>query len=312
MHCLGKRFILILLFVMLYAPVFSSEIVDRIIAVVNNDIITLAELNTALKPFLEKLETQGFPDEKKKQITYQLKQDMLSRLIDRKLTDQEAQRYNITISNQEVDAAIEKFKQAQSLTQEDLETALKHDGIDFAEYRERIKKELLRPKLINYTVKSKIIITDEDIKNYYDNHRTEFQGVQKYHLRNIIHDNKALMDELKIKLDNNESFTDLAAKYSQGKNAAQGGDLGEFGMDSLSDQIKESLKGLNVGDHTNVIPTDQGFLIFFVENLTTTEGKTFEQASAQIMEILYNQEAEKKFNAWLETLKKNAHIKNLL
>ena len=205
-----------------------AEVVDRIVAIVNDDIITLSELDSAIQPFLVKLNAENYPPEKKKKIAFKLRNDILERMIERKLTDQEVRRYNIRVSESEIDQSIERFKKAQSITHEELLAALEQDGLTYEDYRDRMRKELVRPKLINRTIKSKVIVTDEEIKAYYDENSKDFQGTSKYHLKNIIHKDKALMDELLMKLDNNESFTALAKSYSKGGNAAQGGELGKF------------------------------------------------------------------------------------
>ncbi|THB75341.1 MAG: parvulin peptidyl-prolyl isomerase [Desulfobacteraceae bacterium] len=289
-----------------------AEVVDRIVAIVNDDIITLSELDSAIQPFLVKLNAENYPPEKKKKIAFKLRNDILERMIERKLTDQEVRRYNIRVSESEIDQSIERFKKAQSITHEELLAALEQDGLTYEDYRDRMRKELVRPKLINRTIKSKVIVTDEEIKAYYDENSKDFQGTSKYHLKNIIHKDKALMDELLMKLDNNESFTALAKSYSKGGNAAQGGELGKFGLDAMSEQIQKSLDGLEKGQHTRVVSTDQGYQIFYIEDIIVDGALTYEEAAQKILEILYNKEAEKKFSTWLETLKKNAHIKTML
>ncbi len=108
-------------------PIFAQsddvKLIDRIVAIVNNDIITLVELNTAMQPYLVKLETSDYGPDKKKEIRYQLTRDMINRMVERKITDQEARRLRITVSDKEVDAAIEKLKESQLMSQEELEKA---------------------------------------------------------------------------------------------------------------------------------------------------------------------------------------------
>ncbi|MBF0113090.1 MAG: SurA N-terminal domain-containing protein, partial [Desulfamplus sp.] len=120
---------------------YELKLIDRIVAIVNNDVITLLELKDALAPYVAKVEESDYTSDKKKEIVNQLTQDMLSRMIERKLTDQEAKRVKITVSDREVDEAIERLKQSQLMSQDDLEKALKDDGLSFLEYREKIREE---------------------------------------------------------------------------------------------------------------------------------------------------------------------------
>ncbi|MBF0233742.1 MAG: SurA N-terminal domain-containing protein [Desulfamplus sp.] len=301
-----------------------AELIDRIIATVNNDIITLVELNNALRPYVEKVDASDYTPQKKRDILTKLTGDMLSRMIERKLTDQEAKRIKITVSDKEVDSAIEGLKQSQLMSQDDLEKALKDDGLTFAEYREKIREEILRPKLINYSIKSKVIITDSDIKAYYENHPDEFAGRQKYYLRNILlasedstpdiakKEQKKLADEIKMRLDAGEDFKTLARSESQAPNASEGGDLGLFERETLSDRIRKAIEPLKAGEHTDVILTDQGYQIFYVQEIQNQTLTSLDEVKESISKKLYDNIVEIKFREWLDALKEKSHIKIML
>lgn len=308
---------------MIATPV-QAELIDRIVAVVNNDVITLVDLNSALKPYLQKIESSDYTPQKKKEILYQLTGDMLNRMVERKLTDQEAKRVRITVSDKEVDSAIQRVKEAQLMSQEDLEKAIKDDGLTFAEYREKIREEILRPKLINYSIKSKVVITDSDIKSYYESHKEEFAGKKRYYLRNILLTSGEFLSDitkgeqmkkaqqLKARLDAGEDFQTLARAESQGPNASEGGDLGLFEWETLSDTIKNAIQPLKIGDHTDVISTDQGYQLFYVQDIQSKELIPQDEVSESISKTLYNNIVETKFREWLNTLKEKSHIKIML
>jgi len=300
-----------------------ADVVDRIVAVVNNDIITQLDLNKATLPYMKKIEAAGYPDDKKQAIVYKLKLDMLNRMIERKLADQEAKRLHLSVSDQEVDRAIENLKQNQLMTQEDLEKALEQDGLTLKEYRENMRQEILRPKLINFSVKSKVIVTDQDVKKYYEKNTTEFSGTKRYHLYNILikEDPYALTDKnkkldliesIKTKLDTGEDFKNLSKEYSEAPNASQSGDLGFFDLETFSQQLQDAISKLNTGEYTQVINTSQGYQLFFIEEIQETGGKTLEQATKEISEKLYNEIAEKKFRSWIESLQEKSYIKIML
>ena len=216
----------------------SGEIVDRIVAVVNDDVITLTELNALIKPYVEKIRTLGYAPDKEKALIFKVRDSMLQRLIDEKIEDQEIKRAKIEISDQQIDQAIERIKQTNYYTDEDLRAGLAKDGMTMKEYRDRIKEQILRARLVDLNVKSKVVITKEDIKAYYKKHLDKYGGKQKYHLRNIIMkvpdfadskkrlEIKAKMDEIFEKLKAGQSFEDLAKKYSESSAASDGGDLG--------------------------------------------------------------------------------------
>ncbi|MBI9088214.1 MAG: SurA N-terminal domain-containing protein [Desulfobacterium sp.] len=307
---LGLAFICMFLFTL--PATGTAEVVDRIVAIVNDDIITLIELNKAILPYVQKVESAGYSEEKKAKILFKLRSDMLSRMVDRKLTDQEVGKLRLTVTDKEVDGAIERLKQAQMMTQEDLIKALEQDGIDFAEYREKIRQEILRPKLINYSVKSKVIVTDGDISDYYEAHAVDYAGVKEYHLFNILVTQEHLLDTLRTRLADGDDFKALAREFSEAPNAGDGGDLGVFRMETLSDQLKAVIAGLEQGEHTDVIPTDQGFQIFFLESLLAPQGQTLDQVKDEISKKLYDEIVEEKFGSWLDSLRENSYIKTML
>jgi peptidyl-prolyl cis-trans isomerase SurA len=290
----------------------AAEVIDRVVAIVNNDIVTLVQLNRETAPYIKNLESSGYSDEKKKEAIKEINNKILAALVDRSLTQQEAKKYQIKISDQEVDNALENVKDDRSLSQEEFEAALLKEGFTLKEYRENVEKQILQSRLINRAVKSKVIITDSDIKKYYDANVQKYSGKKKYHLRNILMNNEQKIREIKTKLDVQENFVVLAKKYSTSPNASDGGDLGVFDISNFSESIKESISKLNKGDYSNVISTAQGFQIFYVEDIVLAGNKTFEQASVEIREVLYNEQAKKKFETWLESLKKKAHIKIML
>ncbi|MEX1297470.1 MAG: peptidylprolyl isomerase, partial [Desulfotignum sp.] len=95
-------------------------------------------------------------------------------------------------------------------------------------------------------------------------------------------------------------------------NAAEGGDLGVFDIQTFSDSIKAAVKQLEKGEYSRMISTNQGFQIIYVEDILETGGKTLEEAGKEIQDELYREQAEEKFARWIESLKNNAHIKIML
>jgi len=290
----------------------SADVIDRIVAIVDDDIVTLVQLSKETSPYIKNIESSGYPDEKKKEMVQAINKKILTALIDQSLTRQEAKKYQINVSDTEINTAVENVKKAKSLSQEDLEKALGQEGISLKEYRENIKKQILQSKLINYSVKSKVIITESDIKKRYESNAEKYSGKKKYHLRNILMANEDKMKEIKKKLDKNKGFALLAREYSIASNASDGGDLGTFDIHNFSESIKDSISKLNKGGFTDVISTAQGFQIFYIEDIVLEGVKTLQQAYDEIHEILYREQVDKKFKTWLESLKKKAHIKIML
>jgi len=300
--------------------VWAEEIVDRIVAVVNNEVITYLELQQEIRPYQEQIKTRGYDEDEEREMLFKLREEMIYRLIDDKLADQEIKKNKITISDAEVDASIERLKEARMWSDEDLRMALESEGMTLQGLRQTMKSQALRNRLVGQEVSSKIVITQEEVRAYYDRQAAAYQGDLLYHLRNIIIKiaseeeggraaSRTKMEMVLQRLADGESFESLAQKYSESYLAPKGGDLGKIRYDDFSPQIKTALEGLGPGDHTGFLDTDQGFQIFFVEEVAMEGGRSFEEASPEIEEKLYNDAVDKKYAEWLEDLKTQAHIK---
>jgi peptidyl-prolyl cis-trans isomerase SurA len=227
----------------------------------------------------------------------------------------------LAVSDEDVDFAMERVKEKNFYSDADFRKALAAEGLSLEEYRKNMKEQILRSRLVNREVKSKIIVTEQDVKAYYEARSEEYGREQEYHLRNIImrlpqqasaaekRDVLKRMAGVLEKLNNGEPFESLARQYSESNQAAEGGDLGFFKLEALSPQIQETLKGLGAGDFTSVLETDQGFQIFYVQEIRVIPGKPLAEVSAVIQEKLYADIVEKKFKQWLEELRKRSHVK---
>ncbi|WP_319404705.1 SurA N-terminal domain-containing protein [uncultured Desulfosarcina sp.] len=299
----------------------ASEVLDRIVAVVNEDIILLSELRERMEPYAQRIRQQGFDLDKERQMIFKVREEMLNRLVDEKLTDQEIKRNDIQVDDAEIDSTIERIKAANTFTDEDLRRFLEQDQMTMEQYREKIREQVLRTRLVNYQVKSKIVITEEEIRAYYDSHPEVYGGKLRYHLRNILMrvpdfstdaEKQALreqMQQIQSQIEAGKSFADLARTYSQSPAAADGGDIGEFAKETLSPQIQAALDGLAPGKATAILDTDQGFQLFYVEAVNRTEGKSLENVREEIHQKLYAEVVDKKFLTWLEDLRSRSSIK---
>jgi peptidyl-prolyl cis-trans isomerase SurA len=300
-----------------------GEIVDRIVAIVNDDIILASDMDQILKPLEASLKNQGYAFADRRRILDSKHGQVLEQLIYDKLTDQQVQRHNLKVSDTELDATIVKIRDANKLSEQELRRALELDGMTFDVYKKEIRDKILRTRLVNREVKSKIVVTDEDIKNYYSTHRDQYAGSTKYDLRHILlkvppqadqaekERIKEQIDLLQKRLQAGEPFDKLAGLFSQAPTASQGGRLGIFGTQLLTEEIRHALKGLDAKQYSPVVETDQGYQIFYVDHIISTGGQTLEQARAEIHDKLFAEVVDTKFNTWIEDLRKRSHIQIL-
>jgi peptidyl-prolyl cis-trans isomerase SurA len=299
----------------------AAEVIDRIVAVVNEDIILFSELKERLEPYAQRIRQQGLDHDKERRMLFKVHEEMLNRLVEEKLTDQEIQRNDIKVDEAEIDSTIERIKATNSFTDEDLRRFLEQEKMTMEQYREQIREQVLRTRLVNYQVKSKIVITEEEIRTYYDSHPEIYGGKVRYRLRNILMQVAGLssdaekqsvreqMQQLRLQIEAGESFAELARKFSQGPAAEEGGDIGDFAEETLSPQIRAALDGLAPGQTTAVLETDQGLQLFYLEAINQVEGKPLESVRGEIHQKLFTEVVDKKFISWLENLRSQSHIK---
>jgi peptidyl-prolyl cis-trans isomerase SurA len=270
-RCLAKKKPA-LLFALLVATIVSagpitanlwaqeSELVDRIVAVVNNEIITLYELNRAFAPYVDKIKRLEYPPEKERQTLFQVRKDILGQLIDGMLANQQVRRDKITVSQNEINNAIERIKESRQLTDEQIRLGLESQGMTMEEYRKEIEEQILRSKLVNREVKSKIVITKEDIKAYYESHREKYAEEKKYYLWNmyikVSSDSGSLersnarnqMEAILVKLKQGQSFVSLVDEINKSSFAVQGTDLGFYNLIELSEKLRQVVQKMVFGD----------------------------------------------------------------
>jgi peptidyl-prolyl cis-trans isomerase SurA len=300
---------------------WGAEVVDRIVATVNDEIILLYDLNQTIKPYIERIKASNYSYEKERQLLFKIREEALNMLLERKLAEQEIKQYKISVSQQEINNAIEEMKKSTFITDEELRGELNRRGLTLEAYRKQIEEEILREKLISREVKSKIVITTEDIKTHYDNNKDLYSGKKKYHLRNIImkvpedaDETKKLiifrkMEAVLSELNQGEPFEKQARIYSESPLASEGGDLGMFEAKDLSPQLQEAVKVLKEGEYTPVLDTDQGYQILYVQEIQKSPGKTLEEATPEISQKLYKENVNIKYATWLKDLKTRSHIK---
>ena len=299
----------------------KAEVVDRIVAIVNEDAVTLSELNEAVEPFVQQIREAPYGPDERRQLLSKVRQDMLNRIIDQRLTDQESKRLGISVHDSEIDKRLDIVKEQNFFTDEDLEKALEAEGYSLEEYREKIKEQLLSQKLVNMEVKSKIAITEDEITKYYENHKNDYGGAIQYHLRTLLirvssweneEAKDVAMERMNLAVEALKAgtpFEKVARQYSEDVTAKEGGDLGLFTIDELAPELQETVRWLKEGEVSSVLQTAQGFQLLFVEQIRSASGKTLDEARTEIQQQLYREEVDRKYKAWLKTLRERSYIK---
>jgi len=311
--------IVISVFSIIMAVSSPAEMVDRIVAIINDEIITLSELNSNLETYVKRVEESSEVTDREK-MKKQLRKLILNSLIDQKLIAQEAQKLGIAAADDDIDKAIKSILSRKKITMETLAENIANKGGTIEDYREEIKQHLTKRNLIGKEIRKKVTITQEEIGNYYRKHRNDYEGKEAVRIRQILiivskdcdaetKEKKRSSAEKTLKrLRNGEPFALLAAEVSQGPASQTGGDLGYIEKGLILPEVDTVAFSLKKGEISGIIETSVGFHIIQVLDKRGAGIKPPESVRAEIVEKLGSKKVEEKFQEWLKEQRKKALI----
>lgn len=309
----------IIVFSVLSGGEADVQLIDKIVAVVNDDIITLSELREITVPYLKKMKARYSVNYDEAQIK-ETESRILDQLIDEKLVRQEVVRLKIVVSEKEVNMGVEDMMKNTNLSEDQFKKALAEQDITMEEYREQMKNEMERLRLLDAEVKSKVQVKEKEIASYYKEHMDNFNTPPEVRLQQIllmippgaseqeISQIRGRAEEIVQKIKKGEDFTSLVRLYSQDSSAATGGDIGFFKQGELMPAINEVAFSLYIGEASSVIQTSAGFHIIKVLEKRERQKMTEEERNKEIWDILYTQNMDDMFKQWLKELRKKSFI----
>ncbi|HOJ70389.1 MAG TPA: peptidylprolyl isomerase [Syntrophorhabdaceae bacterium] len=301
---LSFTFISLFLFL---AGISYAEIVDRIIAIVNDDIITLKDLEKYIK--IEKHGRYVSINEYYRNI--QLK-EKIDHFIDDLLIRQQAKKFKIEVTDKDVDLIIENIKKQHLITDQELREQLKKENIDYKDFYNGLRINQLRNRVLSRAIAADILVTEDNLRDYYNKHLDEFRE-DEYKLQQIFISNKK-KDANKVALmaysllQEGKAFEDVAREFSDDPTASLGGDLGYVKKDDLIPELKEALSVIIPGTYTHVIRTPYGFHILKLLHEKKGDLIPYEQVKARIHERIVQIESEKRYKEFIEKLRKSSYI----
>jgi peptidyl-prolyl cis-trans isomerase SurA len=285
----------------------GSVVVDRIVAVVNNEIITMSDLQR------ERSRGTDIHDEKL----------VLEEMIDRKIQMAAAKRNGMDVSERELNDAINDIMKRNRLDKTQLEAALAREGLTLEQYRSDLREQMTLSRLFNKYVRSEVTISEAEVRAFYDRNPGQFSRPEEVRVRRLVirlpeqattdqvADARARSEGLMARIRSGEDFVRLIRESSDPASAAEDGNLGFLQRGQAIPEIEAAAKNLKTGEYAGPIKTADSFQIIRVEEVRTPL-EPYEKIKDDISKMLAEQKMENTYREWLQTLRSESHIENRL
>ena len=287
------------------AQVEGAKTTDRILAIVNDDVITLSEVRANIRGEETQLRAQYNGTDLDRQLQ-QLQHKALSRLIERKLQLQLANKRGHRVTDDEVTHAIEAIRQ-------------QGNQVDLTDPQvfQSIKEQLLVLKVLEREVRSGVMVSEEELERYYEDHLSEFSLPEEYRLSQILirsrmaeapEEVRARAEEVRRAIQDGADFAEIARSRSDGDEGAQGGILGFVSQGELEPALEDAIARLQPGDISPPTLTDNGLHIIRLDERKPLRFRPYPEVTREIQALLYKQKSEERYHTWIEELKDQSYI----
>jgi len=283
-----------------------AEVLNRVVAVVNDDMITSYQLQQRLATL---------PEEQRKESA----SAVLERMVEELLLQQRAKEIGVDVSDEEIDAAISDIQVQNRLTLELLEQALQGQGLTLAAYRENLRSEILRYKLLGREVKAKADVTTQELRNYYEEHRNDYLlpptvslGVVNVNVPKELSSEgvqllRAKAEKVRVQMDESVIFDELLGQLGKDPDL-DGSALGAIAEDELSPLFATAVRDVPVGGVSDILETPAGLALLKVLDRSKGGARPFDEVRAEIEAVVQERKTEELFDAWKKGLRKEAQI----
>ena len=300
------------------APAAPRLVLDRVAATVNGEVITLGELRE--RGGEEYRRATNAPEAERAQAVRKVLRAAYEVLVAERLFHAQAAELQVEVTEAQVDQAVEAKKTELRLDDRQLDEALAAAGMTRAQYRDQIRRDFEIYRILDYKVRGRVKVGDEDLKNYYQTHPSAFGGEEEVHVRHIFlplaeDASKAEVDRATAqgervlqRLAAGEDFAKVAKEVSKGPGAEDGGDLGWLRRGTIQKQLEDVALGLKDGQVSRLVRAGPGLHLFKAEARRRGGAKTFEEAKEDIRTMLAQEQSASYRDQYVAELKRDAVI----
>ncbi len=300
-------------------PAAGGHVVDRVAALINGEVITLSDLTERAGAEWSRVERMEPGKERDAARTAALKR-VFDLLVAERLLQDQAKTLQLEVTDAQVDAAVNDIKTRNHFDDAQLDQALGEQGLTRAQFRGQIRRELETYQVLQYKVRGRVKVTDDDVRNYYQTHPGEFGGQTEVHVRHIFlplaegapkaDEQKAyaLGDKVLARLRAGEDFATVAREMSKGPSAADGGDLGWLRRNTVQKALEDVAFKLEPGRISGLIRAGPGLHVIKVEERRVGGGKKYEDVAEEIRARLFEEQVGTYRQQYIDELKRDALV----
>ncbi len=293
----------------------EGEIIERIVAVVNGEALLLSELRTRASPFLPRV--MQAPEMQRMALLKQLYDELLTQLVDERLLEQESRKLSVGVSSSDVDRAIDNVKRQSGLDEAGFWEAVKAQGFTKEQYTSDVRRQLLRLKVVNQKVRSRINLTEDDVRAKYEEMVRKARRSASFLVSHVFMPVEAAsataLAQVKSEAEalrgtlTQENFEAAIEQHG-------GGDLGWVQKQDLPEALSEALIELEPNQISQPVRGPAGIHIFYLrERKEGGEGvPKYEDVKAELYRDMVDQAMAKQEGAFLEELRKQSLISRRL
>jgi peptidyl-prolyl cis-trans isomerase SurA len=322
MQALNRAMVVQILFcggVCLVASAASAELIEHVVAIVNEEIIC----QTDVAKLKTKLEKGGLVDDSLMRLTdsqslIKSRENLIQYMVDEKILDSEVKKKNLSATIEQVEQEIRNITTQKNITRAQLKEALQQNGVSFAEYQDFIRTSLERHSLIEKEVRSKIKVSDEDVAAELAAKKGSVGATYEVTLEQMLfRPQRGGTEAAKVRAEralkrikaNEMPFEKLVERYSEDPKAGDDGLLGTFLPNEMPPEMRHGVEKLNLGEVSEIVRTKAGFHIFKVVGKKLVADPAIEKQKEQIFGTLMADAFKRQFRIWLDEKRRDAFIK---
>lgn len=300
-------------------PAHAGVMIDRVVAVVNDDIITMSDLQKEVASRAQET-LSGLKGKEREAAEKRLNREVLNLLVERHLQLDLAKKRGISAADDDVKSTVEDIKKRNNFDDAALIKALEAKNMTMDDYRKALKEEIIVNKLVHREVKSRITVTDSEVSEYYKVNKTSFSSNPSATVKHVLvafapetpeeikSEARRIADEIAAKLRRGDDFSSVIGDYAKSQVPVSGSDLGTIKKGDLIPELDGPAFALKPGEVSDPFQLADGYHLIKVMERTDAQLKPLSEVKSEISKILFNQKSEEQYYKWLKELRSNAFV----